>query len=672
MSCFRRRDVQSFCEGLDSETTRRETRRKTESKTKRLRSLHKGAKQRKRSLASYICRDCFHMPHFSTDSIRNTGKVLGSGAKGTVYLGYDEDGGRFVAIKELNVAVPMEFHDNVAMNTSPGEPDGYHHDLDDDDARVAMIRSIQNEVELLERAAKHDNVVSYYGSMITAEHHKLALVMEYVSGGSLASIVKRQKGLRDSVIRSYGRDVLLGLQYLHEVCRMCHRDIKPDNILVTPEGRCKVADFGASRALEQTTLLKTCIGTPYYMAPEVVQGEGYDESADIWSFGATLFEMSCGKPPFADISNGMAVMFRVASLGRLPDIPVPNSNSTSSSSSINPLLVDVVKQCCQMPKSARPTAAALLQHPFFALPPSTRGGGGGNVATAPVTASVAGLSSTGRIGGQQQQQQAASAEVRVATPPPQGAPPAAAEDPDADFPFFQQKNPLDDVPLSRRCAHCASAIALFSCDACDAAELPQVGSSGGIAGCVSRFCPPCWTLAHAHQRAAGHVKRPLLTSLFQGGGATSAAVGATISSRSSRVTLDGHPPEVVGLDDAASISIASEPTSAQHPAGLAASVTIVATATQVGATTSSNLAARARSLSTSSTSPPPPPKGSGVRISTKQHHPQNGGVLLPDGTFVDLLSAYDDGGEQSEWTCGRCSSVNDGPLTECEVCGYLR
>ncbi|CUG92290.1 protein kinase, putative, partial [Bodo saltans] len=244
----------------------------------------------------------------------------------------------------------MEYHDDEALSPSASSSSAannnnsdqfdHQHHLDDDDARVAMIRAIQNEVELLERAARHDHIVSYYGSMITAEHHKLALVMEYVSGGSLASIVRRQKGLRDSVIRAYGRDVLLGLQYLHEVCRMCHRDIKPDNILVTPEGRCKLADFGASRALERTALLKTCVGTPYYMAPEVVQGEGYDESADIWSFGATLFEMASGKPPFADISNGMAVMFRVATLGKLPDIPTPNSTSTSSSSSTNPLLAD--------------------------------------------------------------------------------------------------------------------------------------------------------------------------------------------------------------------------------------------------------------------------------------------------------------------------------------------
>jgi serine/threonine protein kinase len=610
----------------------------------------------------FFCRNTrtrIRMPHFSNESIKNTGKVLGSGAKGTVYLGYDEEGGRFVAIKELDVAVPMEFHDGEGLScaapssgqraaavgasnestthhNSDQQPfdlhQHHHHDVDDDDdARVAMIRAIQNEVELLERAARHDHIVSYYGSMITAEHHKLALVMEYVSGGSLASIIRRQKGLRDSVVRAYGRDVLLGLQYLHEVCRMCHRDIKPDNILVTPEGRCKLADFGASRALERTTLLKTCVGTPYYMAPEVVQGEGYDESADVWSFGATMFEMASGKPPFADISNGMAVMFRVATLGRLPDIPIPNSTSSSSSSSVNPLLADVVRQCCQMPKSARPTAAALLQHPFFTAGMTTAVPGGSHVATAPVTSSV----TAGRAG--------ASAPAAEGLPPP---PDAAGTDAEADFPFFQQKSPLDDVHPSRRCGRCNTAIALFSCDACDAAEMP----SG--AGCISKFCPPCWSLSHAHQRALGHVKRPLLMCLVPAGG--------PVSSRSSRTDGTG----MVAHDDH------SHDTDAviSNASVVSATATIAAAAST---TSAGGMIGRMRSLSSSATSAvPPPPRGQGVRISTK--HPQDGGVLLPDGTFVDLLSRYDEGGEQSEWTCGRCSSINDGPLTECDICGYER
>jgi serine/threonine protein kinase len=603
------------------------------------------------------------MPYFSNESIKNTGKVLGSGAKGTVYLGFDEEGGRFVAIKELDVTVPMEFYDDeallcaapssgqragVASNESmtlhnsdqqPFDLHQHHHNVDDDDARVAMIRAIQNEVELLERAARHDHIVSYYGSMITAEHRKLALVMEYVSGGSLASIIRRQKGLRDSVVRAYGRDVLLGLQYLHEVCRMCHRDIKPDNILVTPEGRCKLADFGASRALERTTLLKTCVGTPYYMAPEVVQGEGYDESADIWSFGATIFEMASGKPPFADISNGMAVMFRVATLGRLPDIPIPNSTSSSSSSSVNPLLADVVRQCCQMPKSARPTAAALLQHPFFTAGMTSTIPGGSNVATAPVTSSVA----AGRAGAASAP--AAEGLSRASTPPP---PDAAGTDAEADFPFFQQKNLLDDVHPSRRCGRCNTAIALFSCDACDAAEMP----SG--AGCTSKFCPPCWSLSHAHQRALGHVKRPLLISLVPAGGPVS-----SLSSRTDGAGTAHHPHDDHGHDADAVISNASV---------VSATATVAAAAST---TPAAGMIGRMRSLSSSATSAvPPPPRGQGVRISTK--HPQDGGVLLPDGTFVDLLSRYDEGGEQSEWTCGRCSSINDGPLTECDMCGYER
>lgn len=540
--------------------------------------------------------------------MKKTGKVLGSGAKGVVYLGFDEEAGKFVAIKELNFVVPpdrssggaddegLREHHHRRRRLSPTVPSssssmstttptgvgvgvgdrggGSGDDEDDDEEqhrRREAIRCIQNEVKLLERA-RHENIVAYYGSMVTPEHRKLALVMEYVSGGSLSAIIRRHRGLRDAVIRSYGRDILSGLDFLHSVCRTCHRDIKPENILVTPEGRCKLADFGASRAMERTTLLKTCIGTPYYMAPEVVQGEGYDESADVWSFGATLYEMVFGAPPFSDVtSNSMAVMFRVASLGRLPD--------AQQRASVNPQLLDVMGQCCQVPKSARPTASELLRHPFFAPCAETI------VATAPPQSAT--LTSNSDV----------AAPPLTTTPPPQpqlqGGGDAQTNDPN-DFPFFLHRSAIEeDVDPSRRCGQCRHAMALFSCDAC--AAIP----GGGVA---SRLCGGCWGVCHAHQRAAGHVKRPLLTT---GNVARPAAPAVP-----------------------ADVSIAMR-----------------------GSTT------------------PSPPSARGVRISNR---PEDGGIMLPDGTFVELVSSYDSGGEQTEWTCGRCASVNDGPLMECEMCGYQR
>lgn len=114
------------------------------------------------------------------------------------------------------------------------------------------------------------------------------------------------------VVRKYTRQILEGLAYLHENS-IVHRDIKGANVLANAEGNIKLADFGASKRLKSLrtmTALKSVHGTPYWMAPEVINGKGYGRSSDLWSLGCTVIEMLTGRPPLAELEP-MAALFKI-------------------------------------------------------------------------------------------------------------------------------------------------------------------------------------------------------------------------------------------------------------------------------------------------------------------------------------------------------------------------
>jgi serine/threonine protein kinase len=357
------------------------------------------------------------------EGIQKTGKCLGRGAKGAVFQGFDTESGRFVAIKEI--ALPP----------------------DEDGGMNVVAEQITNEVLLMQKA-QHDNLVRYLG--VQRDGANIQIYMEFISGGSVGSILKRQRRLREPVARCYAYDILQGLAYLHDVCRACHRDVKPENVLVTPEGRCKLADFGASRTLDHTTLMKTCTGTAFYMAPEVIEGNGYMRSADIWSFGVTVFEMVAGKPPFSHLDNAVAVMFQIVSATTPPSLP---EDVTASEE-----LRDLLNLCFTRDMNLRPSASDLLHHRWFS---SMRGVSPGGVA--PMHSS--------------------SAEHMTSDENGDGA-----------------GLLLDAGDRRLRCHGCARH-ALFTCDGCKSVDV------------MFNFCSSCWGHAHSHPRAAGHVKRPLLVTL---------------------------------------------------------------------------------------------------------------------------------------------------------------
>lgn len=200
----------------------------------------------------------------------------------------------------------------------------------------------------------HPNIVRYLGTV--REENTLNILLEFVPGGSISSLLSKFGSFPEAVIRMYTKQLLQGLDYLHQN-KIIHRDIKGANILVDNKGCIKLADFGASKQvakLATMTAAKSMKGTPYWMAPEVIVQTGHSFSADIWSVGCTVIEMATGKPPWSGQYQEVAALFHVGTTKSHP--PIPEHLSLEAK--------DFLLKCLQEEPSLRPTASDLLQHPF--------------------------------------------------------------------------------------------------------------------------------------------------------------------------------------------------------------------------------------------------------------------------------------------------------------------
>ncbi|KAD4179420.1 hypothetical protein E3N88_28011 [Mikania micrantha] len=276
--------------------------------------------------------ECFVSPNGSIRcSIKNwqKGDFLGSGSFGTVYEGFNEYG-FFFAVKEVSL-------------------------LDQGIQGKQCILQIEQEIFLLSQF-QHDNIVRYLGT--DKDDGKVYIFLELVPKGSLADLYQKYH-LRDSQVSTYTRQILSGLTYLHDR-NVVHRDIKCANILVDVTGSVKLADFGLAKTTKLNDI-KSCKGTPFWMAPEVVNNRkntGYGPAADIWSLGCTVLEMLTSQVPYSHL-EGMQALFRIGS-GELPSIPKTLSVDAR----------DFILACLQVNPNDRPTAAQLLNHPFVHTPAS--------------------------------------------------------------------------------------------------------------------------------------------------------------------------------------------------------------------------------------------------------------------------------------------------------------
>ncbi|NXK77484.1 M3K19 kinase, partial [Amazona guildingii] len=260
------------------------------------------------------------------------GEVLGKGAYGTVYCGLTSQG-QLIAVKQ----VVLDTSDQV---TTEKEYQKFH-----------------EEVDLL-KTLKHINIVTYLGTCL--EDNILSIFMEFVPGGSISNIIHRFGPLTEIVLCKYTKQILQGVAYLHDNC-VVHRDIKGNNVMLMPNGIVKLIDFGCARRLAwvslsgtQSEMLKSVHGTPYWMAPEVINESGYGRKSDIWSIGCTVFEMATGKPPLASMDRIAAMFYIGAHRGLMPSLPDRFSVAA----------VDFVRACLTRDQHERPSALQLLDHPF--------------------------------------------------------------------------------------------------------------------------------------------------------------------------------------------------------------------------------------------------------------------------------------------------------------------
>ncbi|KMT08913.1 hypothetical protein BVRB_6g136320 isoform B [Beta vulgaris subsp. vulgaris] len=249
---------------------------------------------------------------------------LGKGSYGAVYKARDLTTSELVAIKVISL--------------SEGE-EGYE--------------EIRGEIEMLQQCS-HPNVVRYLGSYQGEEY--LWIVMEYCGGGSVADLMNvTEDPLDEHQIAYISRESLKGLAYLHSIFKV-HRDIKGGNILLTEQGEVKLGDFGVAAQLTRTMSKRnTFIGTPHWMAPEVIQESRYDGKVDVWALGVSAIEMAEGLPPRSAV-HPMRVLFMISIE------PAPMLEDKEKWSLI---FHDFVAKCLTKDPRLRPTAPEMLKHKFI-------------------------------------------------------------------------------------------------------------------------------------------------------------------------------------------------------------------------------------------------------------------------------------------------------------------
>ncbi|KAK7331115.1 hypothetical protein VNO77_25329 [Canavalia gladiata] len=259
------------------------------------------------------------------------GKLIGRGTFGSVYVATNRETGALCAMKEVEL-------------------------LPDDPKSAESIKQLEQEIKVLSHL-KHSNIVQYYGSEIVED--RFYIYLEYVHPGSINKYVREHCGaITESVIRNFTRHILSGLAYLHSK-KTIHRDIKGANLLVDSAGVVKLADFGMAKHLTGYEANLSLRGSPYWMAPELLQAVMQKDNStdlafaiDIWSLGCTIIEMFTGKPPWSEY-EGAAAMFKV-----MKDTPpIPETLSSEGK--------DFLKCCFVRNPADRPTAAVLLEHRFL-------------------------------------------------------------------------------------------------------------------------------------------------------------------------------------------------------------------------------------------------------------------------------------------------------------------
>lgn len=195
-------------------------------------------------------------------------KVIGKGSFATVYLGRRITDNLPTAIKVIDKKIF---------------------------ANTYNIRSIQSEIEIMKRV-EHSNIVKLLDVYQT--NNNMYIVTEFCEDGDLRSLIKKKKKLGEKLAIRVLKDIVCGFKYLHEK-DIIHRDLKPANILIK-DTQCKISDFGFAKNLEygENTMMRSVVGTPLYMSPQILNKDSYTNKSDLWSIGLIFYEMIYGHTPW--------------------------------------------------------------------------------------------------------------------------------------------------------------------------------------------------------------------------------------------------------------------------------------------------------------------------------------------------------------------------------------
>ncbi|KAM5192366.1 mitogen-activated protein kinase kinase kinase 1 isoform 2-T2 [Mantella aurantiaca] len=273
--------------------------------------------------------------HYREEAEWLKGQQIGLGAFSSCYQAQDVGTGTLMAVKQVT----------YVRNTSTEQGE--------------VVEALREEIRMMNHLS-HPNIIRMLGA--TCEKNNYNLFVEWMAGGSVAHLLSKYGAFKESVVINYTEQLLRGLSYLHEN-QIIHRDIKGANLLIDSTGqRLRIADFGAAARLASKgtgagEFQGQLLGTIAFMAPEVLRGQQYGRSCDVWSVGCSIIEMACAKPPWnaEKHSNHLALIFKIASATTAPSIP-PH---------LSPGLRDVTLRCLELQPQDRPPSRELLKHPVF-------------------------------------------------------------------------------------------------------------------------------------------------------------------------------------------------------------------------------------------------------------------------------------------------------------------